>query len=628
MKEKYKNLLLVFLFLLIEEIIFSFYTYKNITIYTILFTLLNALFLQIIFNVIKNKKIIFICYIIITILFISNYMYYKQYSSFISFDVFEKSFQSLYFYNNIFYIIRNNFFQIILLIIPLFVVLVYLSKSINTIYIFKPFILMIFIVYLTIILILNFNTNDSLYSSHNLYFKINFPAKNLYNFGLLTSIRIDMQRGIFRFRESSIEIKANNKDYSSDYYNILNIDFIETNIAEINEINKYLENQEPTSKNLYTGILKDKNLIFILAESFNSIAIDKDITPNLYRLYKEGFNFENFYNPLYPVSTADGQYMTDISLYPADSTHSLISTNKNYIPYSLANTLKQNNYSTYSYHNYLYDYYERDIYYPNMGFDTYKGIGNGLELEKERSDYELAKNTINEFINDEKFFVYYLTMSGHAPYDDTNVISNLNYDLVSEYEYSDGVKKYLATQIELDKMIGLLFSELEKANKLKDTVIVLVPDHVPYGLTIDEFNEISYYEKDNEFEKYKSDFIIYNDEINKYISNNNYCSNIDILPTLLNLFGIEYDSRLLMGKDILSNNEGMIVFGNRNIITKDYKFSNMRDIIYGDLSKDELKNLKEEIYLKFRISRLILENDYFEYLLDWYDMLKFIIKEW
>lgn len=616
MKEKYKNLLLVFLFLLIEEIIFSFYTYKNITIYTILFTLLNALFLQIIFNVIKNKKIIFICYIIITILFISNYMYYKQYSSFISFDVFEKSFQSLYFYNNIFYIIRNNFFQIILLIIPLFVVLVYLSKSINTIYIFKPFILMIFIVYLTIILILNFNTNDSLYSSNNLYFKINFPAKNLYNFGLLTSIRIDIQREIFRLRESSIEIKANNKDYSSDYYNILNIDFIETNIAEINEINKYLENQEPTSKNLYTGILKDKNLIFILAESFNSIAIDKDITPNLYRLYKEGFNFENFYNPLYPVSTADGQYMTDISLYPADSTHSLISTNKNYIPYSLANTLKQNNYSTYSYHNYLYDYYERDIYYPNVGFDTYKGIGNGLELEKERSDYELAKNTINEFINDEKFFVYYLTMSGHAPYDDTNVISNLNYDLVSEYEYSDSVKKYLATQIELDKMIGLLFSELEKANKLKDTVIVLVPDHVPYGLTIDEFNEISYYEKDNEFEKYKSDFIIYNDEINKYISNNNYCSNIDILPTLLNLFGIEYDSRLLMGKDILSNNEGMIVFGNRNIITKDYKFSNMRDIIYGDLSKDELKNLKEEIYLKFRISRLILENDYFEYLLD------------
>ena len=156
--------------------------------------------------------------------------------------------------------------------------------------------------------------------------------------------------------------------------------------------------------------------------------------------------------------------------------------------------------------------------------------------------------------------------------------------------------------------------KLENAKKLDDTVIVLVPDHVPYGLTIDEMNEISTFKRDNEFEKYRSALTIYNKDINKYKGNDNYCSNIDILPTLLNLFGVEYDSRLIMGRDILSNNDGMIVFGNRNIVTKNYKYSNMNEYIDGSISLDEIKEIKNNIYMKYRISRLMLENDYYRYL--------------
>ena len=163
-------------------------------------------------------------------------------------------------------------------------------------------------------------------------------------------------------------------------------------------------------------------------------------------------------------------------------------------------------------------------------------------------------------------------------------------------------------------MIGLLFEELEKNNKLDDTVIVLVPDHVPYGLSTDEMNELSEVDRNDEFYKYKSNLVIYNKNINKYLSNNNYCSNIDILPTILNLYGFEFDSRLFMGRDILSNNDGMVVFGNRNIITKNYKYSNMNDVMYGKLDKNYLNEIKNNIYMKYRISRLILENNYYNYL--------------
>ena len=108
--------------------------------------------------------------------------------------------------------------------------------------------------------------------------------------------------------------------------------------------------------------------------------------------------------------------------------------------------------------------------------------------------------------------------------------------------------------------------------------------------------------------------MVYNKDINKYKSNDNYCSNIDILPTMLNLYGFDFDSRLFIGRDILSNNDGVVVFGNRNIVTKNYRYSNMKDSIYGDISNKDIDILKNEVYMKYRISRLILENNYYNYL--------------
>lgn len=612
----HKLYLFVFLFILLEEIIFSFLTYKNIEIYHILFSLLYSSVIYFIYLFLYSKKaILYFLNTCIFLIFISNYLYYVNYLSFIRMDVLFKSIKVVYFSSNIFEMIKNNIIDIILLLIPFVMInyLTYKDKNKNK-FSFK-YLFILFIIYLIPITFMMFDRDDDIYSSKNLYSNINFPVKNLSTFGVLTSIRLDYQRYFFGFSDRGFSITINDKKYNDNEYNIVNLKFKNTNNDEIKEINSYIKSIEPTKKNVYTGLLKNKNVIFILAESFNSIAINKDITPNLYRLYNEGFIFDNFYNPLFPVSTADGQYISDISLFPSDIVHSLENCNKNYYPYSLANVFSNLGYMTYSYHNYLYNYYDRDKYYANIGFDVYKGIGNGLKMEDTRSDYDLVNVSIDEFINQDKFMTYYLTISGHAPYNSNNKISIKNYDKLSKYNYSDTVKYYLSTQVELDKMIELLFEKLEKTKKLNDTVIVLVPDHVPYGLTIDDMNEISTFERDNEFEKYRSAFIIYNKDINKYKSNDNYCSNIDILPTLLNLFGIEYDSRLMIGRDILSNSDGMIVYGNRNIVTKDYKYSNMNDYLVGNnISLDKIKKVKDDIYMKYRISRLMLENDYYRYL--------------
>lgn len=613
MKREFKTIVIIFMFIFLFELFYSVFLYKHFTFYIFSFTLLYSLIIYLLYKIFNKKWIIYICFSIILLMFLSNFVYYSLYNNIITLDVFLKSFSVLSFGKNILNIIFNNIFYLLCFIIIFITSIILINKNTYDFVINKTklicVILIVYIISMSMILI----DNKDIYSNKKLYFNMNYTSKTLYNYGLLTSIRLDTEKYLFGYNSCTSKIKVNNNTYSKDEYNILNTKFKESDNSEINEINDYIKNSIPSSKNIYTGILKDKNLIFILAESFNTISINKEITPNLYRLFSEGFTFNNYYNPLYPVSTADGQYLTDVSLFPSDATHSLEKVNKNYIPYSIGNVFKGMNYKTYSFHNYDYTYYSRDKYYPNMGYDTYLGIGNGLNMKDTRSDYDMAKSSIGYYINDSKFLVYYLTISGHALYNSNNKVAKKNYDKLKNYNYSDGVKYYMSTQIELDKMIGYLFSSLEDKGILDDTVIVLLPDHIPYGLKEKEMSELSKNDVYDEFEKYHSSMVIYNKDINKYKSSDNYCSNIDILPTLLNLFGYSYDSRLMMGRDILSNNTGYAVFGNRNVISRDYRFISIDGIFEGksNISSDELKN---EIYLKHRISRLILENDYYKYL--------------
>ena len=87
-------------------------------------------------------------------------------------------------------------------------------------------------------------------------------------------------------------------------------------------------------------------------------------------------------------------------------------------------------------------------------------------------------------------------------------------------------------------------------------MIALVGDHYPYYLSLDEVNELASYEKDSVVEVNRSNFILWNSEM-ETVSVDKVGSQIDVLPTIYNLFGVEYDSRLIVGKDILSTEPGV-----------------------------------------------------------------------
>lgn len=632
------NLLIYYiLFIVYEELVFSCIIFKTFPAsfgLIILFSIPIAIVLNLITSVFKpkvNKIITYIITIALIIIFGAQIVYYSMYEAIISFFSMMHGGQVTEFMEVIIDVVLRDWYGILLFIIPLIILIILSKKKVitfekNSIKQIAIKITSVLIIQLVALLCVNFINTDDMYSNKNLYYNIHVPKVTANRMGLLTTMRLDLQRFIFGFEEKlSVQTNAIPKEEEKDSYNITYIDFDKLIKNEedntIKEMHKYFSSQEASKKNKYTGMFKNKNLIVLVGESFSSLAIREDLTPNLYKLYKEGFQFDNFYTPIFPVSTADGEYITDTSLIPKEGVWSFLRVAGNYMPYSYANVFEKQGYSSNAYHNHTATYYERDKYIETMGYNSYLAVGTGLEDRMDtsnwpNSDYEMVKNTVNDYINNEKFMAYYMTVSGHMNYTKIgNMMVYRNWDQVKDLPYSNKAKGYLAANIELDKAVGELLSRLEQAGKLEDTVIVISGDHYPYGLTLGEINELSAFERDDKFEKFRMPFLIWSGSMKGSIKVEKIGSSLDVLPTVLNLFGAEFDSRLLMGRDILSDSDPIVIFSDRSFITDKGRYNSLTEQFTPNegvtVEEGYVDKINTIIYKKYQMSRLILENDYY-----------------
>lgn len=636
--KKIKELIYWITFIIYEELIFAvliFGKFPSSAPLIILLSLPFAIVLNIITSVFKKKANLVISYIltgIISFIIAAQLIYYKIYEAILSvYSIFNGG-QVTEFMTTIIDEIKQNWLGLVLIFIPLVIFIILqltkvlkFEKKTKKETLIKLIILLV--IYISGIICINTISTESIHSNKNLYYNVHMPKVTANRMGLYTTMKLDIQRLIFGFEEkTTVEVSSIPEEIPEEKYNIIEIDFDKLIQNEEDEqiklLHEYFSNQMPTEQNEYTGMFEGKNLVVFVAEGLSNVAIREDLTPNLYRLYKEGFQFENFYTPLFPVSTADGEYMTDTSLIPKEGVWSIYRINGNYMPYSYANVFKSLGYSTNSYHNHTYTYYHRDEYLKTMGYDSYLAKGNGLEKRMNTniwpsSDYEMVNVTVDDYINNDKFLAYYMTVSGHLNYTTKgNSMSSRNWDKVKDLPYSHKAKAYLASQIELDKAVGELINQLEAAGKLEDTVIVLSPDHYPYGLTLSELNELSTYERDNTFEKHHTPLLIWNSSMQEPIKIEKTCSSLDVLPTVLNLFGIEYDSRLLMGNDILAeNSEQIVIFSDRSFITQEGRYDSINNKFTPnegiEVEEDYVEKINQKIYQKFKISAMVLDNDYY-----------------
>lgn len=493
-------------------------------------------------------------------------------------------------------------------------------------------------------LLLLFLPGTELYSPYDLYYHTNAPLMAVERCGLLTTARLDLRRTILGFEEdggtaeslpvigdssasseSSSEAPAETPVDRSP--NILPIDF-DRLIAEetdetLRQMHQYFQSVEPTRKNRYTGMFRDCNLILLTAESFSPYAVDRELTPTLYRLTHEGFVFNNFYTPSWGVSTSDGEYVVCTGLIPKSGVWSLYESgkNQNFLPFALGNQFRKLGCTPRAYHDHTYDYYRRDVSHPNLGYQ-YKGVGNGLEIKNTwpESDLEMIEVTLPEYIGEERFHTYYMTVSGHMLYTFSgNYIASKNRELVEALPYSEEAKAYLACNIELDRALQKLLEELERAGVADKTVIALSPDHYPYGLPEESLDELAGHPVEENFERYRSTFILWKEGMETVVTDKP-CSGLDVLPTLSNLFGLPYDSRLLMGQDILSDSPGLVIFANRSFITNFAMYnSQTKELIPttgAQIPENYVAAVNKTVNQKFIYSAKILDKDYYRHLFE------------
>ncbi len=633
--------------------------YINMMLFSVPIGLLMSLLITS-FSEKENKIVLILLIVLLSIIYISQYVYYKIFSTFLSLYSFIGAGQAMQFWEEIIRAISKDIGPFIFLCLPLALTIIF-NKNIKPISItnkkLKLKIIGISALIQAFIILIVINSNSGEISYSYLYSESFIIDKSVSSFGLLTTERLDCKNIILsKLGNSEKNNKRNNKKDTNVYaigksttntsivetsdndkslenekpepkieYNIMNIDF-ESLIKDeqnkkIKSMNEYFSKVEPTNKNKYTGMFKNKNLILITAEGFSPYAIDKNLTPTLYKMYEEGFKFKDFYTPLWGVSTSDGEYVACTGLIPKPGVWSMYESSKNYMPFCMGNQMKLIGYNTFAYHNHYFGYYKRDLSHPNMGYN-YKGLGNGLDIKETwpESDLEMIDVTAPEYIKKQPFHIYYMTVSGHLRYTfEGNAMSNKNKDAVKNLNYSDNVKAYLAANIEFDKAMESLINQLEDAGIAEETLIAISPDHYPYGLEIQEISELAGHEVETNFELYKGVFILWSEGIESQVINKP-CSSLDILPTLSNLMGLEYDSRLMMGMDIMSDSEPLVLFSNRSWITDKAtynsstgEFKTKNNCILDDGYEEEItKKVKD----KFKYSSLILDNDYYGLILD------------
>ncbi|MBQ0110693.1 MAG: sulfatase-like hydrolase/transferase [Oscillospiraceae bacterium] len=484
-------------------------------------------------------------------------------------------------------------------------------------------------------------------SQREIYYGAFNPDLTVENIGMLETEIKDIKYNIFGV-EQNVDISLDTDNTSSNTQketpavygkNIMNIDFAalaanEKN-ASIKSLHQYFGSRQGTSKNAYTGKFKDYNLIMMTCEGFYPFAIQKDLTPTLYKMKQEGFNFTNYYNSPWTVSTSDGEYVECTGLIPKSGVWSFYETGKNniFLPFTMGQQfLNIGTPTVYAYHNNTYSYYHRDVSHPNLGY-LYRGKGNGLNVRPTwpESDDEMIELSVGDYINStattgKPFHAYYMTVSGHMEYDwENNYMSYKYKDLVKNLPYSDKLKAYIACNIDLDRALARLLSELEKAGVADKTLIAMSPDHTPYGLELTGgdkyklFDEIFGHKVETQFEVNRSEFLLYSPSMEKGEVVDKVCSPLDIIPTLNNLLGFEYDSRLLPGNDIFDpTTEGVAIFENHSFITDKGRYWSKTGEFKANAgvtieNQDEyIKAYKKDINNKFNVCAKIIETNYYK----------------
>lgn len=396
------------------------------------------------------------------------------------------------------------------------------------------------------------------------------------------------------------------------FFHLMGRDLVDTMIPMIStssdqeKIESLLSSLEETpSVHEYVGEFEGKNLVFILAESYDEIALDPILTPHLYRLKTEGYDFSQHYTPVFQRTTSDTEFIFNTGWIPSIEDGPTVSIFKeNTYSQSLANRFNEKGYLTQAFHGNYKEFYGRHIVYENYGYDAFYGRDeldlNAIDGRFDARFFEQAKDLI--LPENAPFMSFIITFSGHSPYNEHHDVGQANYDQVNLIypDIPEELKYYYAVQVELDKMVGLLFDSLDEKGLLDETVILLSGDHYPYTMTQSIYEDYSGHRLD--YEKYQGNLYLWSNSVTPQTISKQTTS-YDILPTLSVLFNLG-ENEIELGHDMFSS----II---TPVYTKHYAYIMNGD--YLTLSDSTSSNLLENkrIAQHYLLAKLLLRTNYF-----------------
>lgn len=420
--------------------------------------------------------------------------------------------------------------------------------------------------------------------------------------------------------------------------NVLDIDFAalaEQSSGTVQTLHRYVASLTPSRKNEYTGLFAGKNLIFISAEAFAEQVIDPQLTPTLYRMATKGFQFTDYHQPA-GAGTTGGEYLNVFGMIPTAGGKSFKNTANRTNYYTMGWQLNRLGYYGQAFHNNSHTFYDRHLTHNNLGYSQgFMGYGNGMEQYVQsqwpQSDAEMILGTLPLYIDKQPFNIYYMSVSGHSGYSrDTNAMSKKHWDKVAHLDCSDTLKAYYACNLDLEEAMAGLLAALEDAGIADDTVVVIAADHFPYGLDSDAalgnmpyLSELYGQEVTSALQRDHNRLILWSGclEDSDPVEVSAPTSSLDILPTLMNLFSIEFDSRLLPGRDVFSDAEAVVFGMNYDWKTEKgtYLASSGKFIpaVEGEaVSKEYISRMKTVVRNKMEYCKGVLNTDYFGVLFD------------
>ncbi len=588
------------------------------------------------------KTFILVSLVLLNALYFSQTIYYLVMDNFYSVSALTRAGVVIGFYDRIF----HNFEWIqVLFYVPLLVFIIYLvvRRRHNTITFDiryeRPFAPVFHLLASFVLLFLAVQTinreplpdegYDYIYSDHDLYELVYSPRLSIDRFGLLTYTRINFR-------------------------NMLKSPQEEEHMDEL--VRRFIENRDTHGENDFTGRFEDKNLIMIIAESLDTFSIDPHLMPNLYKMKDNALVFDSFYAPPYYQYTADTEFMMHTSYFPSADAENMLSMQTyldNEFPETLPRRFDEAGYHTIAHHNYTDHFYPRSNFHLNtIGFDEYySAVDLGLldedfvpgaprDSEEDMvgyhpwpSDLEMFENSLDNVLDHERFFAYYLTVSGHLPYDEDHPIAIKNLPIIEEIfaeedvrfqerleTFDDPVREtflhFHAAHYELDLALGYLLETLENEGRLDDTVIMIASDHFAYGITrqnLELYDDVKDLDE-TALNLHNVPFLIYNPSIERTHVDTTM-SSVDVMPTLANLFGIDLHHDRIMGEDVFADGKNTVVFVNSDFLNEHMFYDLSRQDPIGfrteGLTEEDVLRQHNRVIHKQQISRYILNTDYF-----------------